>query len=100
MESMNADVEAGMDDDTFTGGNIVKITWLDELPSTSTGDQSNEADSSATVRSVNNDRNSTPAIVGASVGGILAIGLLAFYRRRNMKADDDTLTTPPGGSTA
>lgn len=101
MKSMEADVATGMDSGTFTGGNIKNLVWLNGLPSSSNGDQANESESSGTVQSVSNDRgNSTPAIIGASVGGILVIGLVAFYRRRNTKADDDTMTTPPGGSTA
>ena len=99
MSSMESDVEAAMGDDVFVGGTIEKVTWIgDELPSSPTGDEANEPD---TVEPANNDdvASSTPAIIGASVGGILAIGLLAFYRRRNVKTDDDTLTSPPGGST-
>lgn len=96
MESMEADVEAGMDDGQFTGGNIVQVTWLDD----SDGSEANGGESGGVSAADNSNGSSTPAIVGASVGGILAIGLIAFYRRRNMKADDDTLTTPPGGSNA
>eukprot|EP00429_Kryptoperidinium_foliaceum_P005580 CAMPEP_0176022108 /NCGR_PEP_ID=MMETSP0120_2-20121206/10754_1 /TAXON_ID=160619 /ORGANISM="Kryptoperidinium foliaceum, Strain CCMP 1326" /LENGTH=269 /DNA_ID=CAMNT_0017355241 /DNA_START=223 /DNA_END=1032 /DNA_ORIENTATION=+ len=98
MESLENEVEKGMDDDKFTGGDVEKVTWKSRL-SDNTGDAANEADS-PTVRSVDNSGNSMPVIVGASIGGIVAIGLLAFYRRRNLKNnDDDTFNTPHGGST-
>lgn len=102
MESMEDQVEEGMDDDAFVGGNILKVVWKESLDDPNTDDNPSEAESPTVPSSSTVSRNSNaPAIIGASVGGILALGMVAFYRRRNVKAtDDDTFTTPSGVNSA
>ncbi len=100
MAYMEGQVAEGMESDSFVGGDILKVTWMDSVEGPTTEDLPSGADS-VPVRPANNEvrSGSTPAIVGASVGGILGIGLLAFYRRRSVKAtDDDTFTTPAGNN--
>lgn len=98
MMDINSAVQQGMDDGSFVGGDIESVDWTTSLQVNNAG--AANTGESATVRSVNNDNgSSTPIIIGASVGGIVAVGLIAFYRRRNMKhSDEDTFTTPAGGS--
>lgn len=99
MANMDSQVENGMDNDSFIGGDILKVTWLDSLEDPAP-DQPSGADS-VPVEPLDDEVRSasTPAIVGASVGGIMGLGLLAFYRRRTLKtSDDDTFTTPAGNN--
>jgi len=97
---MEGQVQDGMDNDSFVGGDILKVTWLNSVEAPSPPDDPSGADSIPVQPSNNQVRNgSTPAIIGASVGGVLGIGLLAFYRRRSVKmTDDDTFTTPAGNN--
>lgn len=98
MESMEDQVEEGMDNDKFVGGNIVKVVWKESLDEPNTDDTPNGAESPTVPSSGTVSRsNNAPAIIGASVGGILVLGMVALYKRRNIKAtDDDTFTTPSG----
>eukprot|EP00934_Nitzschia_sp_Nitz4_P006063 Nitzschia sp. Nitz4//scaffold3_size479765//119425//120279//NITZ4_000051-RA/size479765-augustus-gene-0.12-mRNA-1//1//CDS//3329550611//6053//frame0 len=96
VESIMIDVETAMDEGSLVSGDIVSVTWRDGLEPSTPGDAATGGD---TVRTVNDDNGSNTAIiVGASVGGILVLGLAAFYRRRVKTADDDTLTTGFPGS--
>lgn len=100
-EKIESDVQEGMDLGKFDGGDISSVTWIDELESRSPGGNEINEGENVSVQPVNPDRNgSTPVIIGASVGCLLAIGLLAVYRRRSLKNnEDDILTEGPGGST-
>jgi hypothetical protein len=96
---MNQAVKKGMDSGFYVEGDIRNVEWTNSPVPNSAGAVNNgETD---TVRSANKaGETSTPIIVGASVGGLAAIGLIAFYRRRSLKGnDEDTFTTPPGFST-
>ena len=97
MQSMNGQVEEGMVDDVFVGGNIAKVTWKENLDDPNTDDTPSGAESPTVPSSSSVSNSNAPAIIGASVGGILLLGMAALYRRRNLKAtDDDTFTTPSG----
>jgi hypothetical protein len=97
MIKMNQAVKKGMDEDAFVGSDIENVEWTESPQPNSAGAVTNGE--SPTVRSVSdNGVNSTPIIVGASVGGLAAIGLITFYRRRSKANDEDTFTAPPDGS--
>lgn len=97
MIQMNQAVKKGMDEDLFVGGDIENVEWTESPQPNNAGAVNNGE--SPTVRSVGDDGvNSTPIIVGASVGGLAAIGLITFYRRRSKGNDEDTFTAPPDGS--
>lgn len=100
-QNIKADVQEAMDLGKLDGGEITTVSWIDSIESRSP--PSNEINEGETVpvQPVDSERNgSTSVIIGASVGGLLAIGLLAFYRRRSLKnGEDDIFTAGPGDST-
>ena len=97
MQSMNAQLEEGMGEGVFEGDNIVQVTWKENLDDPNTDDTPSGAESPTVPSGSTVSNSNAPAIIGASVGGILALGMVALYRRRNLKAtDDDTFTTPSG----
>lgn len=103
MSAIEEDVKASMDDGALVTDEIVSVAWRDSLTPSTPVDQSNEPDPPTTVGSISNNRNiSTGTIIGASVGGLLILGLAALYGRRSEKLnDEETLTAvTPGGSTA
>jgi hypothetical protein len=79
---------------------IVEVIWVDELEADrGTGDgASGPNDNQVPNSQVQN--SSTAVIIGASVGAVLVLGALAFYRRRQTKSDDDETFTQPGGSSS
>lgn len=79
---------------------IVEVLWVDELEADlGTGDGINGPNDNQVPNSqVQN--SSTAVIIGASVGVVLVLGALAFYRRRQTKPDDEETFTQPGGSSS
>jgi len=99
MMRMNDAVRESMDSGEFAGGDINSVVWVESPQPNSAGAVK---DSSETIRSTPDDGvESMPIIVGASVGGLAAIALIAFYRRRSLKAqEEDTFMTPADGSSS
>ena len=87
-----------MDNGYFNGAHpdIVLVEYVDPEVSTSGTDGLSNSDPDQVRGSISPSRN-TSVIIGASVGALLVLGALVFYRRRR-KSDELADATTQGDS--
>ena len=90
LSLMTDTVEAAMNDGTFVGDGIVSVEWITSF----SADQINSGENGIVEARDSEGNSSTSVIIGASVGAVLVLGLLAFYRRRSMKGDEEATNGP------
>lgn len=71
---------------------IVKVTYVDPPATTSDGGSQLNSQTPNAVRSSNSSGPNSSVIIGASVGALLILGGLVFYKRRQRKDDTDANT--------
>jgi LPXTG-motif cell wall-anchored protein len=101
-DALSGQVRGAMNSGKFNDGvhpEIVDIKYV-ELSADRTPDDSN-APNPDQVRSAGAESANTAVIIGASVGALLVIGALVFYRRRQ-KTDEagEDFSQPAGGISA
>ena len=78
----------------YTNPAIVSVTVVDE-PGANSGNESNKGQ----INQGGGSANTTPVIIGATVGAVLILGAVALYRRRQTGSTDETAFSQPTTAT-
>ena len=74
----------------YTNPAIVSVTVVDE-PGSNSGNSANKGQ----INQGGGSANTTPVIIGATVGAVLILGAVALYRRRRTGSTDETAFSQP-----